>query len=318
MKRGVFEIIRRGVDNTIANWQLILIRIGELALFGVLAVAALILAVVPILVSVGIEISKISTVDDVEAAMFALMQRWILLVWVFAIISVLLLLYVLIHSFFEAGSARVYVDAERVAGPALEGPRARFRVFSMERWFAGARAGWWPLFWIYNLAWGAAGLILLIPLLPTLAGMLLLRERPPAAIATGCIGLVITGLLMMVVGAATGMWVNRAIAEWAARHTGARASLAAGWAAIRGDLGRHLLIFLTMFVIALAGSSFFSSLSFLAGFSDAVNRNNGLFALFMMPLQVFGSMLNSVFSAILGAWYLAAYSALATEGRGAE
>ena len=38
MKRGVFDVLRRGVDNTIANWQLVLIRIGEMLLFGVLTV----------------------------------------------------------------------------------------------------------------------------------------------------------------------------------------------------------------------------------------------------------------------------------------
>jgi hypothetical protein len=308
MRRGVIDVLRRGVDNTIANWPLILIRIGEMVLFGMMAVAVVIAAFVPILVSIGIEFSQINSEDDIATAAFALMERWILLVWIFVAISVLLLLFIVIHAFVEAGSARVYVDAERIAGPAIEGPRSRFRVFSMERWMAGARDGWWPLFWIYNLAWGAAGLILLIPLLPTIAGMLLLRERPPAAIATGCAGLIVTFFLMIFVGAVTGMWVNRSITEWAVRRSGARESLAAGWAAFRGDLGRHVLIFLAIFVAALAGSSFFSGFSFLGAFGD---RNSNLF--FMMPLQIFASLLSSVFSSVISAWYLASYSALAAE-----
>lgn len=306
MKRSVFEVLRRSVDNTLANWPLILIRIAEMVLFGLMAVAAVIVAVLPLLVSVGIEFSNINSSDDIESAVFALMERWILLVWIFVAISVLLLLCIVIHAFVEAGSARVYVDAEVLAGPAIEGPRGRYRVFSMERWWAGARDGWWSLFWIYNLAWGAAGPILLIPLLPTIAGMLMLRERPPAAIATGCAGLLITGLLLLFVGAVTGMWVNRSIAEWAVRRSGARESLSAGWAAFRGDLGRHVLIFLTMFVVAMAGSSFFSSFSFLGSFG-----RHDLF--FLLPLQIFASLLSSAFSAVVSAWYLASYSALAAE-----
>lgn len=313
MKRGVFDVLRRGVDNTIANWPLILIRLGEMLLFGIMAIVAVIAAIAPILVSVGIEVSRINSPDDIESAMFALMERWILLVWIFVAISVLLLIFVAMHAFVEAGSARVYVDAERTAGPALLGPRARFRTFSMERWLAGAKDGWWPVFWIYNLAWGAAGLLLLIPLLPTIAGMLLLRERPPAAIATGCVGLVLTGLLFIFVGAVTGMWVNRSITEWAAHRFGAREALAAGWSAFRGDLGRHLLIFLAVFVAAMAGSSFFASFSFFAAFGDVFSGNHGMFNLATLPLRILGSLLNSAFSAIVSAWYLASYAALATE-----
>jgi hypothetical protein len=313
MKRGTFDVLRRGIDNIIANWPLILIRLGEMLLFGIMAVVAVFAALAPLLVSVGIEVSRIDTPDDFETALLALMERWILLVWIFVAVCVLLVLFVAIHSFVEAGSARVYVDAERAAGPANLGPRSRFRTFSMDRWLSGAKSGWWPVFWIYNLAWSVAGLILLIPLLPTIAGMLLLRERPPAAVATGCVGLVLTGFLLIFVGAVTGMWVNRAIAEWAARGSGARESLAAGWGAFRGDLGRHVLIFLAVFVAAMAGSSFFASFSFLAAFGDAVGGNHGFFNVAMLPLRILGSLLNSAFSAIVSAWYLASYSALATE-----
>jgi len=152
-KRGVFDVLRRSVDNTIANWQLILIRFGEMLLFGVLAILTMIAAFMPILVAVGIEISKLTTISDVENAALALMEKWYLLGWVVVAILVLMTVVVAIHAFVEAGSARVYVDAERIAGPAMTGARSRFRVFSTERWLAGAKDGWWTLFWIYNIAW---------------------------------------------------------------------------------------------------------------------------------------------------------------------
>lgn len=313
MKRGVFDVLRRAVDNTIANWQLILIRLGEMLLFGILAVITLVAALLPILVSVGIELSKITTPDDAAQAMFALMEKWILLVWVFVAISALLLVFIAVHAFVEAGCARVYVDAERIAGPAMTGLRSRFRIFSMERWVAGAKDGWWTLFWIYNVAWGVAGLILLIPLLPTLLGAIMLREQPPVALTISCVGLALTVLLMFVVGPLTGMWVNRSINEWATRHLGMRESLAAGRAAIRADFGRHLLIFIAVFVVAMAGASFFSSFSFFAAFGDVFSRNHGTVSLALFPLRIVGSLLNSAFSAIVSSWYLASYAALATE-----
>lgn len=313
MKRGVFDVLRRGLDNTIVNWPLILIRLGELLIFGVLTVIAVIAALVPILVSIGIELSKLSTPDDFANAGYALLQRWILLVWVVVAILALLLVFTAMHAFVEAGSARVYVDAERVAGPATTGPRSRFRVFSMERWLEGAKDGWWTLFWVYNIAWSAACLVLLIPLVPTLFGTILLYEQPPVAMTIGCVGLAITVLLLIVVGTLTGMWINRSINEWAVHRFGIRESLAAGRTAIRADLGRHLLIAIALFVVAMAGSSLFSSFSFFAAFGDVLGGNHGGFNLFLFPLRIIGTVLNWAFSAIVSAWYLASYSALATE-----
>ena len=313
MKRGVIDTLRRAADNTLANWPLILIRLAEALLFGILAVVTVIAALVPIFVSVGIEVTKIDTPDDIEHAFLALMSKWVLLLWVFAAFVVLIILFVAVHGFVEAGSARVYVDAERIAGPAAIGPRSRFRVFSMDRWLTGAKDGWWTAFWIYNLAWGVAGLILLIPLVPTIAGMLIFHEQPPIALATGCIGLLISLLLIIVVGIVTGMWVNRALNEWAVRNYGTRAALAAGWQAIRADLGRHLLIMLAIFVVGMAGSSFFASLSFFAAFGEAFGDSRGIFNLFTIPVRVFASLLSSAFSAAMSAWYLASYAGLAAE-----
>jgi hypothetical protein len=310
-KRGVFDVLRRGAENTVANWQLILIRFGEMVLFGILTGITVVAALLPILVSVGIELSKITSPDDLANAALALMERWILLVWVAVAILALLLVLTALHAFVEAGSARVYVDGERAAGAGMTGPRARFGVFSMERWLAGAKDGWWTLFWIYNAAWAAACTILLIPLLPTIAGMVLLRDQQGIAIGIGCAGLAVTALLLIVVGALTGMWINRSINEWAAHGYGARESLAAGRAAVRTDLGRHLLILIAVIVVAMAGASFFSSFSFFAAFGDVFSGRHINFS--FAPIRLIGSLLNSVFSAIVSAWYLAAYSALATE-----
>ena len=106
----------------------------------------------------------------------------------------------------------------------MTGPRARFRVFTMERWLAGgegrvvdASSGstTWP---------GLAALsILLIPLLPTVAGMLLLSSRPAGRrpIAIGCVGLALTVLLLIVGGDALTAHVDRTArsSTWAVTAT---------------------------------------------------------------------------------------------------
>lgn len=314
MKRGVFDTLRRGLDNTLVNWPLIAIRVAEGIVFVLLAIATAIAVLVPIFVSIGIELAEIATPDDIERAAFSLLEKWTLLIWVVVAILVLTLIMIVIHAFVEAGCARVYVDGERAAGPAVEGLRARFRTFAMDRWLAGGRSGWWTVFWIYNLAWGAASIFLLIPLLPTLALMLILRDQPAIAAGTGCLGLLLTLMLGLVVAIVTGIWSNRAIAEWAAHGTGAATSLTVAWTALRMDFARHLLLALAIIVVALAGSSVFASFSFLSVFGHAMN-DAAIFNLFTMPLRMLSSFFNMIFSSLVSGWALASYSALAVEAR---
>ena len=312
MKRGVFDVLRRALDNTVANWPLILVRLGETLLFGIIVVLTAIAVVVPFLVSVGIQIADIHTPDDLANAAFSLMNQWLLLVWAFVAVFLMLGLFVAIHSFVEAGCARVYVDGERIAGPAVDGLRGRYRVFSMERWLAGGRDGWWVLFWIYNLAWTVGALILLIPLLPTMVLMFVFRERAQVLIATGCVGIAATLLLLIFVGIVMGMWTTRAIAGWAVRRAGARDALTIAWRAIREDLGRHVLVMLAVIVVAFAGSSFFAGFSFFAALGEGIGRHH-VFNFFTFPIRIASSILSSTFSAAVSSWFLAAYAALAVE-----
>jgi hypothetical protein len=314
VKRGVFDVLRRALDNTLANWPLIAIRLVETVIFFIITIVAVLLIVVPILVSVGLNLANMDTPDDVVEALFGLGTQWVLVLWIFLGISVLLLVFVAMHAFVEAGSARVYVDAESLAGTAVEGPRSRFKVFSMERWFAGARDGWWTLFWVYNIAWTFASAILLVPLVPTAAIMYSLQDaQPGVAVATGCLGLVLTLFLFLLVAIVTSIWINRAIADWAVRRAGTRDVLAAGWAAVKSDFGRLFLIALAVFVVAMAGSTFFAGFSFFSAFGGAFG-DSATVMLMMLPIRFLATLCSSAFSAAVSSWFLAAYTSVAVEG----
>jgi len=314
MRRGVFDTLRRGLDNMVANWPLVAIRFAESVILGILAVLAALAVLVPILVTVGIELAEISTPDDVQHAAFALVEKWPLLIWIFVAVLIVSILFVAIHSAVEAGIARVYVDGELAAGPAVEGQRPRYRAFSMQLWFAGARRGWWPVFWIYNLAWGLGGLILLIPVLPALALTILFRDDPAVSISSGCLGLLLTAMVGFVVVVVTSIWTNRAIADWATLGTGPAASLSHAWTAMKADLGRHLLIAVALVIIALAGSSVFASFSAI-GTLGQVMHERALFAVVALPIRVAGTFLNMIFSALVSGWALACYAALSVENK---
>jgi hypothetical protein len=314
VRRGIIDTLRRGGENAIANWQLSAIRFAEVIVFAMISIAAVIASLVPILLSVGIRLADVHTPEELESAMMTLLERWMLLVWIALGFCVLLALFLFIHSFVEAGCARVFVDADRAAGPAVLGPRQRYRSFSAERWMAGAKEGWWKVFWIYNLAWGAASIVLLIPLLPIAVLLIVFRESPAAMATAGCAGMLLFLLFAIVVAMVTGMWVNRAIVNWAAQRTTARASLGTAWRALKSDLGRHLLAALAIIVVALAGSTVFASFSMFAAFGGAMGHN-ATFSLVTLPIRLVGSLLSSAFSALIGSWYIAAYAALAVENK---
>jgi hypothetical protein len=314
VKRGVFDILRRGLDNAIANWPVLLLRIGEMFAFMIIAIGTVLLALVPILVSLGIKISDLKSPEDMAPMFESLLTKWTLLVYIVAAFMVMILVFVLVHSFVEAGCARIYVDGDRVAGPAMTGPRSRYRVFSMAKFWAGAVDGWWPVFWMYNVAWGIGGLIMLVPLLPTLAITLLARDSVPVALIAGCLGLVVATLVMMVVAVAVGIWTNRAVASWAVRRGGARDTLRAAWAAFRADMGRHLLVAGALFLVSFAGSMFIGSFSFAIGIAQGLGGDHsGPLTLMLLPARFFAQFINSAFSAAVAGWFLSSFCALANE-----
>ena len=316
MRRGIIDTLKRGGENAIANWPLSLIRFLEIIAFSTLAVLGIIVALVPIFVSLGIHLTEINDADDVESVLSTLVAQWPAFIWFFAGMFVMFFFFVLVHAYVEAGCARVFVDADLTAGPATTGAKGRYRVFSVSRWFAGAREGGWRVFWIYNLAWSVAALILLIPLIPVAILMFVFRGNPAVSAGVGCLGILVVLLFGIVLCLVTGMWTNRAIANWAAQRTTARHALATGWRAVKTDFGRHLLITLAIIVVALAGSSVFSSFSMFGSFNTSIHGRD-VFNLVTAPLRMIGTILSWGFSSLIGSWYLASYSALSVEsGKG--
>jgi len=313
VRRGIIDTLRRGFDNAIANWQLALIRFVETLIFVFIAIIGVIVAFVPLIVSLGIKLSDVKAPEDLEGVAMTLLDAWMMFVWVFAGALVLMFLFTLVHSFVEAGCASVFVDADRAAGPETGGPRQRYRLFSMRRWLAGAKDGWWKVFWIYNFAWGAGGLVLLIPLIPIAILTYFLREHTGPAVAIGCMGLALVCLFALVVALTTIMWCNRSVTAWAAQRQGIRVALRTGWRAIKSDLGRHVCIALVMIVVSMAISSALSSFTMAGGFGDF--HRHVSFSLVTMPIRLLGQVLGAAFSAMVASWYVASYAALAVENQ---
>jgi len=313
VKRGVFDLLRRGLDNTVANWQVTGLRFLELILFFVLTIGGLVAILAPVLISAGINFGSLDTPGEFEGLLTLLLSKWMMVLWVFLGVLVLMTIWMLLHSFVEAGCVRVFVDADRIAGPELIGPRTRYRVFSFDRWLAGAKSGWWTIFWIYNVVWAVALLVLLIPLVPTAIGIVLLHKHEGAAVAIGCLGLAVTFFFLFLTMIVAALWCNRAIADWAVRGSGALKAVEDAWAEIRRDLGRHLLTALAIFVVSMTAGGFFSGISFMAGLTEAMGGDNKFFMFASIPVRILISLLNYAFSSAIASWFIATYAAIATD-----
>ncbi len=314
MKRPATDVLRRGFDNALANWQLILIRIAESIVFIGIFIAAVLAAFVPLAVSIGLNLKDWSldqSVDLPSVLLEIFAAHWMVLVYMFLIASFVLLLVVAIHSFVAAGCALVYVDAERRTSALATPQRQQFRSFTGQRWFGGGKDGWWTVFWIYNIAWGVAGLVMCAPLVVVLALMLAVRGTGTGpVIATGCIGAAVSVMFMIVVGIVTNIWGEKAVVDAMARNLGAGAALRSSWREMRTDTARHLGIAIVMIAIAIGGSMFLSSFSWIG----MMNHSRG-FTFATLPLRFSASFAQTLFSSAVGAWFLASFAGLAVESR---
>lgn len=305
MKRSVIDVLRRGFDNAVANWPLVLIRIAEVVVLAGVVIGAVIAAVVPMIVSAGLnkfDFGNPENAMDLFATL--LVEHWMLLVYLLLLATVILGVIIAVHSFVEGGSARIYIDGERVAG---------FRAFAVERWWDGGRRNWWPVFWIYNLAWSAGCVVLLVPILLTLAIVLAAHDVGPRFVI-GCVGLAVTIVIMIPIGILIGMWTEKAIVIRVSRGIGAVESLRASRREIRLDLGRHLGVWLLLMVVGFIAAGVLSSVTMPFSFGSHIGRDSSSIApLLFAPVQIVISVVQNALSAALGAWFLAAFVALTEE-----
>lgn len=298
----------------LANWPLLAIRIAESIVFLIVAIAAVIAVVVPLVVSLGLSGATSAANPTAAAEMFlnALASHWLILVYILAVITLFVIVLLAVHSFVVAGCARVYVDAEKRARLLPKPSRDDLNAFTVEKWLQGGREAWWTVFWIYNIAWTFASLLILVPFVVVLAVILVVRENAAAMAITGCLGAILAVLFIVPIAIVTGIWTQKAIADCAAGDVGAAGALRASWAEFRNDLGRHLAVAAVMIVVTFAASMVFSSFSALGSLGEHAPAT---YSIMMIPVQFSASIANSIFSAAVGAWFLACFAALAVESR---
>lgn len=302
MRRTVTEVLQRGYAATVANWQLIAIRFAEaIVMIGMLLWAVLAM-IIPFAISAGM--GRFENLGDAPSAAAAIataiIEHWIVIVYALVIFMVVLFLAVMLHSFVDAGCTQILVDSERQeVRPS----------FDMRRWLQGGRKSWWAVFWIYNLIWSIAGLVLLVPLTITLAGTIIVDENMPR-IAIACGGIALTILIFVPIAVISTLWTQKSIAVCVARGVKAAEAMRAARREGTADFGRHFAVAIIVMVVSLGGAGVLSMFSFPASMMRAGSVSLGIIA----PIQIIVSVAQSIFSAAVGTWFLASFVAL-TENR---
>ena len=308
MKRTVADILRLGFESMLANWPLLIIRIVESIVLVIVVLVAVVAMIVPLAMSFGSG-QSLPAGDPSDAANIVLgiiATHAVMILWILMLILVVITVAMMVHSFVTAGSASVYVASIRQAAAIPVATRDQMNAFTTGRWFEGAKATWWTVFWIYNVAWSVGLVIMLVPFAIVMAAVIVLRGNSTAAVVTGCAGAFLILVLVVPIVIVTGIWTEKAIVDACARRTPAMDSLRAAWREFRADLGRHLAVAAIMFAVTLGAAMVAASFSSMASFGHQPG-------LAMIPLQFTSSILESVISAAVGAWFLACFAALAVE-----
>ncbi len=299
--RNPIELAVRALKNAFVNWQLVAVRMAESVVFVFLVVVALLATIIPAAVAAGLGKLNIHDAENAQTAVAQfIVEQWALIVWTLVVLLLVTGVMIVIHSLIVAGSVRVYLDGEAAAGAsdAVE----RFNVFRGEAFWTAAKRGFWRVFWIYNIGWGIAALIVSVPLL-----IALLLVRLTADTTTMVVLLIVifalSFLMAIPVGIVATLWVGRALIDGERSQLPAREALAAARRAIRSDLAGHIVV--PLFVVVVS----FGAIAVASGIGNVYSTND-IFG----PFQLMGSLIQTFVSALAGAWLLAAFAALAENG----
>jgi len=310
LKRSLPDVLRRGLDSTIANWPVIALRIAESVVLIGIVIASIIVALIPAIVAAGLSKDEIMNSSDPPAAIVGwLIGHLMLFVWMLALAFIVLGVLLAIHAFVEGGIAQIYVDGERNEKRHLAAGRDAFRAFSVDRWLAGGAASWWRIFWLYNWAWSVGLLFVLVPLMLTIVGLVLVSDTV-GRMVVGCVGLAIAILVLIPVAIVISVWCAKAITICVARSLPARESLRVAWRAVRGDLGRHVAVAVIAFVVSMALNSIVSAVSVPMTITQ---HQVPSMELFFTPVRLVSGVFQSMVSAAVGSWLMACFVSMTEE-----
>lgn len=161
-----FRYTRRGLENLLGNWQLILIASAEsVVLFAVVFLPFIVFGYSKWKASASVD----EFLESILQMYVAVFENPLILLVLFVAVIVVGTVALVVHSMVISGIVRVYIDGEVRMGSSEEvSYDVRPKTFSLSQWWTAAKAYWFEVFLIYNIVWGLSALIILVPIVPLL------------------------------------------------------------------------------------------------------------------------------------------------------
>lgn len=298
------EILQRALRNVLANWPLMLLRVAEGIIAVIVIVIGIVAAAIPVILLFGIHADEFNTPDEFFAFYQSNPGTVMGAIMVAALVfGVILIAAIAVHAFVQAGAVGIYLDAEEAAPPGAQ--IAEFRRFDFTRFLDYGRRAWLPVFWIYNLAWGAYGAVLLVPLIFLLLMMILYKDVTPVIVG-GCIVAAFVVIVAVLAAIVLDLWVQ--VATVLAVRTGrnARESLADSLALAKRQFGLLLLAVAVRFGVSFASQAVFSTFYFGIGAASSVP----FVGMILLPFHIMLIVAQMAVGFVVQHWFIAAVVAI--------
>ncbi|MGA7615864.1 MAG: DUF4013 domain-containing protein [Thermoanaerobaculia bacterium] len=300
-------LFRRSLDDVIANWPLILVRVAEgFVVFGTI-IFSILVAVVPLGIFASLRDFDFRNGDPTRILGAITAGQLAAVLYALLVVGIAVGVLIAIRSFVEAGTVAVMAEAERT------GTESPVPSFTLDRWFRAARNGWWRVFLIYNVIWGVASLILLFPLLAIAAVAVRWLEHP-AVLVAGCALALVFVLVALVVSLITHLWTHFSITASIYGRLGAVEGMKEGLRLFRRHAGPAIVVLIVSFVISFAVGMLGAILNLAHGASQHAPFLNLVF----LPMQLVMFFVQSALGVFLGLWFTAAIVSLVVRGGGFE
>jgi hypothetical protein len=265
MRLGALGSLQRGVLNVRANWRLALLGWLQSMLVAAVTVASLL----PFYFILGLELPSTDATFEVglewavEVGERLLAGIWTAPFWLALISSsALMMLSLVIYSFFHAGAFALLNQGDLAASPGAAPAVAGFKVFSWSR-FQRLGGEWlWRFFWLFNvilLLW--TGWLVLVTLTTVVVGLAAGAAGLGAGLALGVAAFLPLAFLFVVLL----FWSSLAQVALVATDCTVMDALRQGLVVLTRRLGAVLILFVVLITVTLGTGTVFMLLSLVLG-----------------------------------------------------
>ncbi|MBW3564372.1 MAG: hypothetical protein KY459_06570 [Acidobacteria bacterium] len=303
-----FRYTRRGLENLLGNWQLILIAsIESLVLFAVIFLPVIVFGYGKWKASASVD----EFLESILQMYVAVFENPLILLGIFVAVLVVGTVALVIHSMVISGIVRIYLAGEGRMGSSNElSYDVRPRTFSLSEWWTAAKEYWFEVFLIYNIVWGLSALIILVPIVPLLL-LAFTSSGDERLLVILLAGGGIWLLLTVIVAFFSRAWSHLAVARAVADDLGVIASSKSALDLIVREPANTLVLVVVMALISLGAGVGGSAVTFSSEMMPAI-------LVLSVILGLAGWLINVVISSAAALWMVAGFVSMAHDFASAE